>query len=353
MGYLQLLSSVRYRKLAALLTLSTCCLVVNIAIFDDNRSVSVYTNVESSWPGTAESCVPESDWVLCKREDRELDGALIVNTSALPWTILDRIYPEVEEGGRWKPKTCHTCDHVAIVIPYRDRDVHLRTYLRHIHPILQRQRLDYGIYVIEQDNSSTFNRGILMNIGFVEALKYDNYNCFVFSDVDLLPENDRNIYGCPALPRHLSVSIDTHGYKLFYEELFGGVENFRTEHFRIVNGFSNVYFGWGGEDDDLYNRIVHRGLRLIRPSVDVARYTMIRHPSNAISKSGTTTLRTWKLRLSADGLNSLVYDVVKYEKRPLYTLISVVIDQDEVIQNISRNLDKEILLKTLKNFQFM
>ena len=37
-----------------------------------------------------------------------------------------------------------------------------------------------------------FNRGTLMNIGFVEALKVsEDFDCFVFHDVDLLSEDDR------------------------------------------------------------------------------------------------------------------------------------------------------------------
>jgi hypothetical protein len=47
-----------------------------------------------------------------------------------------------------------------------------------------------------------------MNIGYVEALKVDNYRCFVFSDVDMLPENDKNIYGCPEQPRHMSPRVN-------------------------------------------------------------------------------------------------------------------------------------------------
>jgi N-terminal domain of galactosyltransferase len=43
-------------------------------------------------------------------------------------------------------------------------------------------------------------------------------------------------------------------YRLPYTKLFGGVEAFKTEHFEQVNGFSNLFFGWGGEDDDLYQR---------------------------------------------------------------------------------------------------
>jgi len=52
-----------------------------------------------------------------------------------------------------------------------------------------------------------------MNIGFVEALKLHSWDCFIFHDVDLLPENDRNLYTCPALPRHMSVAVDSMAYR--------------------------------------------------------------------------------------------------------------------------------------------
>lgn len=58
-----------------------------------------------------------------------------------------------------------------------------------------------------------FNRAMLMNVGFVEALKLYNYDCFIFHDVDLLPEDDRNLYSCPEQPRHMSVAVDVFKYK--------------------------------------------------------------------------------------------------------------------------------------------
>ena len=59
-----------------------------------------------------------------------------------------------------------------------------------------------------------FNRAGLFNVGFVEALKLnEEFDCFVFTDVDLLPEDDHNYYGCPNSPRHMSVGVDKFNYK--------------------------------------------------------------------------------------------------------------------------------------------
>ena len=48
-----------------------------------------------------------------------------------------------------------------------------------------------------------FNRGALLNIDFKEALKFDQFECIVLSDVDYLPVDDHNSYGCDISPKHL------------------------------------------------------------------------------------------------------------------------------------------------------
>jgi len=58
--------------------------------------------------------------------------------------------PQLVMGGRYKPGDCLALQKVALIIPFRNRDEHLKYWLHYIHPILQRQQLDYGIYVIEQ-----------------------------------------------------------------------------------------------------------------------------------------------------------------------------------------------------------
>jgi hypothetical protein len=54
-----------------------------------------------------------------------------------------------------------------------------------------------------------------MNIGYKEALKQKKFECFIFHDVDLLPEDDRNVYSCPEIgkPRQMAFSLDIYEYK--------------------------------------------------------------------------------------------------------------------------------------------
>lgn len=121
--------------------------------------------------------------------------------------------PLLRPGGAFQPDKCNAQHHVAIVVPFRDRYAHLSVFLRNIHPFLMKQRIAYRIFIVEQTNGKPFNRAAMMNIGFLEALKVFQWDCFIFHDVDLLPLDDRNLYNCPRQPRHMSVAIDTLNFK--------------------------------------------------------------------------------------------------------------------------------------------
>jgi hypothetical protein len=98
-------------------------------------------------------------------------------------------------GGGWQPADCRSSFKTAIIIPFRDRIIHLRLLLIFLHLVMQRQLRDYRIFVVEPNTPSDlpFNKGRVMNAGFLEALKIDNsFDCFIFHDVDLLIEDDRN-----------------------------------------------------------------------------------------------------------------------------------------------------------------
>ena len=54
---------------------------------------------------------------------------------------LEKLFPELELGGRYRPPHCTSRHRVAIIVPFRDREDHLRTFLFNLHTLLPRQQL--------------------------------------------------------------------------------------------------------------------------------------------------------------------------------------------------------------------
>ena len=68
-------------------------------------------------------------------------------------------------------------------------------------------------FLLFQNQNSKLNRGMLLNVGFDIASKDGTYDCFIFHDVDLIPENATNHYRCGKNPRHLCPAVDKFKYK--------------------------------------------------------------------------------------------------------------------------------------------
>ncbi|XP_068926072.1 beta-1,4-galactosyltransferase 4 [Petaurus breviceps papuanus] len=249
----------------------------------------------------------------------------LIFKSDLTWGEVQRENPKVQEG-HYHPEDCKALQRVAILIPHRNREKHLLYLLKHLHPFLQRQQLDYGIYVIHQAGNEKFNRARLLNVGYLESLKEENWDCFIFHDVDLVPENDLNLYICDVHPKHLVVGRNNTGYRLRYQGYFGGVSALTKDQFSKVNGFSNNYWGWGAEDDDLRIRVEIQGMKITRPPSSIAKYTMIFHTRDKGNEENTERMkllkqvsRVWQ----TDGLNSCSYNLHSVKHNPLYINITV------------------------------
>lgn len=148
---------------------------------------------------------------------------------------------------------------IGIIVPYRNRYRQLLYFKKAILAYFKESRIKYELIVVEQDDATAFNRAKLLNIGFVEA---EQLGCdyVVFHDVDMLPvEVD---YTYRNVPTHLAtnfISGDTE-FGLHFDQYFGGVTMFPVELFRQINGYSNEYWGWGFEDDDLFKRVQDHNL---------------------------------------------------------------------------------------------
>ena len=178
----------------------------------------------------------------CPPVPPDLQGPILISDLPANFSLLNKSldHPQVRFGGRYQPKTCLARHKVAIIVPYRDRYDILKHFLFHTHSFLQRQQLDYRIYICEQAFDKTFNKGIVMNGCFKEILKIEpDTPCFIMHDVDLLLIDDRNMYTCPKYPRHLSVAIDKFHFYLPYTALVGGVlgkkERFKHLYSRLRN----------------------------------------------------------------------------------------------------------------------
>nr|XP_053651000.1 beta-1,4-galactosyltransferase 4-like [Cherax quadricarinatus] len=230
----------------------------------------------------------------------------------------------VRPGGFSWPLHCDARWSVAIIVPYRDRQYQVGTFLNHMHSFLQRQQLNYSIYLIEQEGTDLFNRARLLNVGFLESRKEGPWDCYAFHDVDMLPENDYHLYHCSAQPRHLAVATSNTKYRTYnfkYYTYYGGACLMTEAHVRKVNGWSNIYWGWGGEDDDMWRRIAFADMSVWRYPSHYARYKTLQHKPQPVNNNRYQILERNTGRYHTDGLNSINYTVKAFTRHPLYTHI--------------------------------
>ncbi|KAG2470697.1 B4GT3 galactosyltransferase, partial [Polypterus senegalus] len=299
-----------------------------------SRSGDIYANLSL----IVKPFVREEDLPFCP------DKSPYVGEYASSWWPIQGLVPlQADHGGRGEEEPvcdggplqapdCESKHRTAIIIPHRNRESHLKYLLYYLHPFLQRQQLHYAIYIIHQAGNYTFNRAKLLNVGFKEAMRDDDWSCLFFHDVDLIPEDDRNLYVCDEHPKHASIAMDKFGYKLPYKSYFGGVSALTPEQYMKINGFPNNYWGWGGEDDDIAIRVALTGMIITRPSVQVGRYRMIKHEHDKGNEENpkrfnllAKTRRTWR----QDGMNTMEYTVLAREALPLYTNITVDVGTDK------------------------
>lgn len=158
---------------------------------------------------------------------------------------------------------------LTICVPYRDRARHLKEFVPHL-----LRKVDCRIVVIEQEEGRPFNRGKLLNVGFE---MFGDTELFCTHDVDMLPVK-ADYYTDPTKIVHLATQVEQFNYKMPYPDYFGGVNVFPSKIFEAIDGFSNDFWGWGAEDDDLLRRC--GGYDIVRPE---ARFKSLKH-QHALAK---------------------------------------------------------------------
>ena len=177
---------------------------------------------------------------------------------------------------------------LSIIVPYRNRENHLKKFIPHISE--QLKNVEFEILVIEQANNQPFNIGILRNYGAFIA----KHEQLVHHDIDFLSENT-DYSGC-NYPLRLLTKIKTNGENFLPNSVessdnkervknsyFSGVISIQRTHHLLTNGFPNNYFGWGEEDNEFFLRCLKIGLTPL--FLNNGEFTALPHVSNGDNKS--------------------------------------------------------------------
>ncbi|KAL4003596.1 Xylosylprotein 4-beta-galactosyltransferase [Acanthocheilonema viteae] len=229
---------------------------------------------------------------------------------------------------------------LCVLVPYRDRETELQIFVPHIDDFLNEQNVLHKIIVLNQTDALRFNRASLINVGWYEA---DRVGCdyLVMHDVDLLPLNPQLDYSYPGkgIIRHIS-SPEYHP-KYNYTKFIGGILLLTMSDYKIVNGMSNKYWGWGLEDDEFYLRLRDANLlsSLQRPvNLTTNRSNTFRHIHDSklrkrdVKKYGNQKQMTRK-RDRISGLHSVKYRIVgrnllNFRKRPVVSVLNIELECD-------------------------
>lgn len=215
----------------------------------------------------------------------------------------------------------------SIIICYRNREAHLKINVPRIHKVFTDLNVDFEIIVVEQNDYNPFCRGQLFN----EGARVSMGDVLIFHDVDHYPTDGVNYINFDTdvfLPITKVVYVDKNldpkptdavpsGYRHFKDgvdaNFFGGISIFKRDKFFEINGFSNVYVGWGLEDADLRERVQYYKLSMSRATDNT--FFALDHPDSGVPSTdphfqNNNMAFGMRFYLLKYGVNSQVAEVV-------------------------------------------
>ena len=332
----------------------------------------------------------------------------------LTWEKVEEFYSERKirlSDGCYIPEDCIPDQYLTIIVPYRNREEHLLYFVYYLHQFLQNQKRAYCIIIVEQSDFGQFNRAKLMNIGYLEAKKHrfwkkhninTNFLCYSFHDVDLIPDDDNNLYLChPEKAIHQCDKYNKYNYQTQFTAgrhvSAGGAALIPGLQYEMINGHPNWYWGWGVEDIDMSIRLRNSPVNVsesssMSPNPRIAaplgatqniyfkegltedgggpgllrqdfhgKYTQMSHThgfTNGPLKSKiynelSTTLVRFQIgafrneRVKWDGLNQTIYKVNKIDYNKFYTKINVEI-RPAITKHMKLSVQNKVVLNLLQ-----
>jgi len=263
------------------------------------------------WPSTTIRRDPLAGQLV----DRRYAPIPLIGWKLLPWIYRRLAAQRVAAELSFTPGA-----RLTVIVPVRDREHHLAQLLPRLRAKLREQAIAHRILVVEQSPGGLFNKGVLFNAAFRVAADSCDYVCL--HDVDAVPIEAN--YGCPSEPLRLVTRLvgSRHGGERG-ERYFGGSISLKREHFQAANGFSNLYWGWGKEDDDFLFRLWFSGRvcyadqqgtfeDLPNPADQQVHFTKLRKPDTLrANRRRRSLLMRGLLDFRNDGLGDVSYPVAR------------------------------------------
>lgn len=210
---------------------------------------------------------------------------------------------------------------VHVLVPYRDRENHLKCFLKDFVPCLKKHINDVKITIVEQsDDGKLFNRGKLLNIGVCEAGEDSTH--FILQDIDTFA-NDFCVKQLYRIQEHHE---DIVRINVPHNNSLGCICKITSDAMYKINGFPNVIFGWGIEDRALYWRAKIKEISMSSDKSSKHSFRVLDHKSNVRRYTGDTLRESDKWKelaikkmnpnqkkelVESDGLNNVNYKVLK------------------------------------------
>lgn len=243
---------------------------------------------------------------------------------------------------------------IAIVTIYRDNETGSRqiqkNHFLEIMPKLFKDKANITIIVVEQIKGDFFNIGKLKNIGFDLAKKSEiKFSHIIFTDIDIIPDTELIHYYLkkPDIPIALAIQgTRYHSRKLHQNKPFmGACCSFTIQQFEKINGYSNSFWGWGAEDDNLALKIHQAGIKIGYPKngsvLDLEelndKIISVKEKVQIIQKNKKENLAYEKMAVIKDnGLNNLNYKIISKKNynnissKIIHVIVDLLKKQDEI-----------------------
>ncbi len=218
-----------------------------------------------------------------------------------------------------------------LLIPYRDREEHLKYFKNSAIPLLKKYIPDIKIIVAEQVAGKPFNKGKLSNAGILEYID-SNVSYIITHDIDLIPNESMIEKLYTIKPKHI--------VRLYSatKTCFGGIMKYNKDVFIKMNGYPNDIWGWGIEDralfyrSKIYNFTILDEENRFKNQIRVLSHKTNAHHYTGDKKKQSDLWRPYIMKLSeqeqkkfvtGNGLDDITYKVISKETLDDYEKIII------------------------------